>query len=382
MTNENKKTICMIGVFPPPINGQAVAFETLAESPEFKQKYNVIKADYAPKKSFKKRVMVLYKFLRNIGMLLFLKKIVNSQPIDIYYLGISSSNQGAVRDSLITKVIGKKLDCAKFVIHHHGGNFRTFYEATDEKHRTMVNTYLKKTDIAIVLTPKLKELFKDLLPEGNIRVVSNGINAENKLPDKVVKNKIEGIKAKKKMRILYLSNMKKTKGYMKLLQSAPLLVQEGIAIEMVFAGAFESEEDKKEFNGYIEKHNLASSVRYLGVVTGGEKNKLLETSDVFVLPTTYPQEGQPISILEAMAAGMAIISTDHGGITDVVNHEKNGLILSSIEPEYIAAAIKRLCIDRDFMARICKLNVLIANDHYMESHYVDNMIRIFDELTA
>ena len=122
--------------------------------------------------------------------------------------------------------------------------------------------------------------------------------------------------------------MIRTKGYYELLQSAPLLLDAGIDFDITFAGAFRSTSDETQFNKYIKIHQLEKNVRYAGLVTGNDKNKLLEVSNIFVLPTSYPNEGQPISILESMAAGMAIVTTDHGGISDVIKNEKNGIIIA------------------------------------------------------
>lgn len=56
---------------------------------------------------------------------------------------------------------------------------------------------------------------------------------------------------------------------------------------------------------------------------------MLKECYIFTLPTKYPNEGQPISILEAMGNGMFIITTDHAGIPDVVDNNINGLVLNS-----------------------------------------------------
>jgi len=369
----------MIGTYPPPVHGQAVAFEMLAESPEVLSRYHVIKVDYAPKRQLNKYMMIPYKLLRNFSMIQTLKKVVRDNQVDIFYLGMSSSNQGAVRDLLITKTIEKALSRAKFIIHHHGGNFRTFYEKTDDKHRSMVNYYLERTDCVIVLTPKLIKLFDGLISEDKVKVVSNGISATNKIAEEIIEQKIYALKQHSTIHILYLSNMIRTKGYYELLQSAPLLLDAGIDFDITFAGAFRSTSDETQFNKYIKIHQLEKNVRYAGLVTGNDKNKLLEVSNIFVLPTSYPNEGQPISILESMAAGMAIVTTDHGGISDVIKNEKNGIIIETITPDEIANAIFRLSSDRHFLAKICAENQRVSNEQYMEEHYVQKMLVIFND---
>lgn len=55
----------------------------------------------------------------------------------------------------------------------------------------------------------------------------------------------------------------------------------------------------------------------------------------FALPTRYPNEGQPISILEAMGNGMFIITTDHAGIPDIVEDGVNGIVMKKCDVKHI-----------------------------------------------
>lgn len=86
---------------------------------------------------------------------------------------------------------------------------------------------------------------------------------------------------------------------------------------MDVAGAIEPEIKSKVERYFSE---LGDAVTYHGVVKGKKKKNLLLRNYVFCLPTYYPNEGQPISILEAMANGCAIVTTDHGGIKDIVSN--------------------------------------------------------------
>ena len=74
-------------------------------------------------------------------------------------------------------------------------------------------------------------------------------------------------------------------------------------------------------------NKLEEYVTYHCIVGGEAKRKLLKECYIFALPTKDPNEGQPISILEAMGNGMLIITTDHAGIPDIVKDGINGLII-------------------------------------------------------
>ena len=85
----------------------------------------------------------------------------------------------------------------------------------------------------------------------------------------------------------------------------------------------------------LELHELVSLPGYLA---DGEKAKVLMNSEIFVFPTSHG-EGCPVALLEAMAAGQAIITTAVGGIPDIFQDEENGTLLGSTTTESIAEAM-------------------------------------------
>jgi glycosyltransferase involved in cell wall biosynthesis len=84
-------------------------------------------------------------------------------------------------------------------------------------------------------------------------------------------------------------------------------------------------------------------------VTGQAKWGLLEKTDIFVLPTYYPFEGQPNSIIESMAAGCAVISTNHAAIPETVINGENGVIVPKHDPQKLAGSITYLIENRDVL---------------------------------
>lgn len=88
------------------------------------------------------------------------------------------------------------------------------------------------------------------------------------------------------------------------------------------------------------------NVRFTGEVRNTEKRDLFHAADVFVLPSrklaSGRTEGMPVSVLEAMSAGLPVIATGHGGLTDLVEHEHNGLVVDSNAPDALRAAILRM----------------------------------------
>jgi glycosyltransferase involved in cell wall biosynthesis len=92
-----------------------------------------------------------------------------------------------------------------------------------------------------------------------------------------------------------------------------------------------------------------SCIDFVGSAGPSAKAELLNSADVFVLPTYYPYEGQPCAILEAMSAGLPIITTNAGCIAETVIHGLNGFIVEQKNPGAIAESI--LLLYRDPMRR-------------------------------
>ena len=73
-----------------------------------------------------------------------------------------------------------------------------------------------------------------------------------------------------------------------------------------------------------------------------------------------------------------VVTTDQWHL-DVIKNEKNGIIIETITPDEIANAIFRLSSDRHFLAKICAENQRVSNEQYMEEHYVQKMLVIFND---
>lgn len=91
------------------------------------------------------------------------------------------------------------------------------------------------------------------------------------------------------------------------------------------------------------------NVEFLGNLPNSELPNMLNQHEIFILPSLY--EGMPKTLLEAMACGLPVIGTDVGGIREVIEHEKNG-ILCGTNPRSIRGAILRLMNDEKLKRKI------------------------------
>jgi glycosyltransferase involved in cell wall biosynthesis len=326
--------ILHIGPFPPPIHGMSLANKMLRDGLKNKG-HNVETIDTNTEKVFgnqsqRGRFSSRRFFTSSFQILKGITKIIFGRNFNVIYINPSQSVWGYLKYTPF--IFASSLRGIPVFIHIHGGYFRTMYNKTTGWKRLLIDQSLKRLSGAIVLGNSLRCLFEGLLPEDKIYVCPNGVEDEIFASEEEVQDKTSRWENDGTLRILYLSNLMKDKGILDLFQAAAILKSKGTTFHMDIAGAIEPE-IKEEVERHLE--NLKSEATYHGVVTGERKKHLLRKNYVFCLPTYYPIEGQPISILEAMANGCGIVTTDLGGIKDIVS-EEYGYFAEKQNPENLA----------------------------------------------
>jgi glycosyltransferase involved in cell wall biosynthesis len=158
------------------------------------------------------------------------------------------------------------------------------------------------------------------------------------------------------VRLLFLSNLVESKGWLDVLEAVRLLRDRlGVPLRCDFHGTFYVSEDdvrvssveqaQELFERFVAGHGLEGVARYGGVVSGEEKRRVLEEAHFFLLPTRYNNEGQPVSIIEAMAHGNVVVSTDYRAIPDMVDDGVTGVLVPYGAPAAIAGAVEALVRD-------------------------------------
>ena len=230
----------------------------------------------------------------------------------------------------------------------------------------------------IVLGHSLHSIFEGMLPDDRIFVCPNCVDDAFIAPS--IDEKINKIKDGGVLHILYLSNFIESKGYREELELAKIAADRGDSDKFVFhfAGKFFAPAEQT----YFEEHSKElPNVVYHGIVGGQDKVDLLNQCHIFSLLSRYPNEGQPISILEAMGNGMAIITTDHAGIPEIASHE-NGFACSKqhIDVNEIYGYLLDCHEHREKLVTVCKLNYQVVKEKYTERQYIDNMDKIFEKI--
>jgi glycosyltransferase involved in cell wall biosynthesis len=354
--------ILFVAPLPPPITGHSLAAKVFLDNLKNTSELDVVNLS---KTSFKEGFNNFKRFFE-IGLILkqIFKKNKNK---DLIYLTISESMAGNIKDLFIYIICF--FNISKIYIHLHGGSIRKLLFNKYYILKRINAFFLKRIGGVIVLGNSHISIFDDLISKEKIHVIPNF--AEDYLFTDDV-NIAAKFNRYDKINILFLSNLITGKGYNEIVDAFMILdVEARKKITINFAGAFESEDDKKKFLWKIKDIN---EIIYYGVVSGQIKKQLFDMSHIFILPTSL-QEGQPISILEAYASGCAVAVTNSGGICDIFEDRVNGFEIPNSSPQAIRDVINKILNQKDLLLKIAIENCRIAKDKYTMSIYINSIRR-------
>lgn len=176
--------------------------------------------------------------------------------------------------------------------------------------------------------------------------------------------------------ILFLSRVEVAKGIYELLDSFQQLQKRYPNLVLKIAG------DGKELTNtkqYVAQ-NAIENVHFLGWVSGAQKAKVLREADLYILPSY--SEGMPISLLEAMASGLPVITTDVGGIKDFFDAGKMGFLIAPKDPESIQHQVERLLSQPALIDQIGAFNAAYAQERFTPQQVNRRVEAICEEVLA
>jgi glycosyltransferase involved in cell wall biosynthesis len=135
--------------------------------------------------------------------------------------------------------------------------------------------------------------------------------------------------------ILCVGRLCPSKGQAILVEAAEILRRKGYQFRMLLLGGGE---DLETIRNMIEKRNLDGLVEAAGPVGHERVKKELASSDLFVLPSFA--EGIPVALMEAMASGVPVISTNIAGIPELIENRSEGILTQASNAEELARSIE------------------------------------------
>jgi glycosyltransferase involved in cell wall biosynthesis len=355
--------ILFIAPLPPPITGHSIVSKALLD--ELDKDYVVAVVNLS-KDSFKEGLSSIKRIIDVIIMLceVWYKK----KNADAIYLTISESLAGNLKDLLIYLICFRSL--SKMYIHLHGGSIKRLLW---DRHGFLLcinKIFINKLAGVIISGKSHIDIFDGMIHRDKLYIVPNFAPDDLFLTEDEIRNKFSSTQ---QLRVLYLSNFIPQKGYNELIDAYLKLgntMQRKVRID--FAGRFDSVVQE---NIFLKKIEGIAQIHYHGVVDDFQKRALFSEAHIFCLPTSF-FEGQPISILEAYAAGCAVLTTGQAGIRDIFQPGINGFEIEEKSSASIKLVLAGIIEKPENLLHIAISNRMLASEKYRISIYNASMKKI------
>jgi glycosyltransferase involved in cell wall biosynthesis len=252
----------------------------------------------------------------------------------------------------------------KIIIRQNGGDFQTFfYEQSSREAQQKIRKTLNKAHTFIVLSSEWKDFFINLVAPEKIMIMQNAVP----LP-KMKKMDYSGHK------LLFMGRLSREKCVGELLAVMPRLKESFPDVHLYLGGVWIDKGLEEQAAG------MAGYVTCLGWIDAETRLEYADLCSIFVLPTYY--EGQPNSLLEAMAAGMASLATAVGGIPQMIQDGLNGRLIAPRDADALYDGLSDLLADEDLRRKYGE-----AARRHMEANYditktVENLVCIYRQLSS
>ncbi|MBD8531260.1 glycosyltransferase family 4 protein [Massilia sp. CFBP 13647] len=252
------------------------------------------------------------------------------------------------------------------IFHLHGGGFRQF--ATIESSALMrrwIRHTLERSSLVIALTEGWAGFLRSFAPRARVTVVPNAVP----LPASIHQSAAPG-------RILFLGRVEAAKGVAELFDAVALLAPRFPEVHLVLAG----DGDLAAWRRAAAERGIEGRVTLAGWLDAAARAEQLARADVFCLPSHA--EGLPMALLEAMAAGKAVVASAVGGIPEAVQGGDNGLLVPAHDSAALAAALASMLADAGLRQRLGERARATVARHYSTEAVCGRLAAIYNDLVG
>lgn len=350
---------------PPPIHGAAAMNEQALVALRKTCDVHVLGMRFAKNPRDIAR-LTLGKLVMALGLWLKLMIALRRKP-DALYICFAPMGGAFFRDCLY--VMTARIFRVPAVLHLHGRGLRT-----GRRHRltTFFQRHAFVGQTAIILGKALRNEIDGLQCQSKI--------IANCLPDTAFMINHDPVSSTTP-RLLYLSNLFRSKGIDDVLAACAILKRRKIDFTLDIAGA-EGDVSSCDLSQAIRKLNLSDHCHYHGPVNADIRAKLLSNANIFLFPSRYPNEAQPLVVLEAMAVGVPVITTAIGTLVDVVRDGETGRICQSGNPEMLANIISDALIQTTETREMAKAAKALCKRHFRTDRFAKELQQLISEIVS
>lgn len=277
----------------------------------------------------------------------------------------TSLNAGAFWRDLVYALVAR-LHGVPVVYQVHGGKLPQAFLGSSRLLQSLLRRLLRLPEVIVVLAELELRAYRSFLPRSRVVLIANAVDslafAAAHRPHQ---------EAQAGLRLVYLGRLAREKGLHELLRAQAAALADGIQVHLTLVGAGAEE---AALRNTVQQLGTAGSVHFAGAAFGAAKAAQLGEADVFVLPSY--SEGLPCALLEAMAAGNAVIATRVGAIPDIVIPGLHGILIPPRDVSALTTAIAALAADRPGVARMQRA----CADHIASSYSLERFRASFAEL--
>jgi glycosyltransferase involved in cell wall biosynthesis len=227
-----------------------------------------------------------------------------------------------------------------FLLHVHGSEFMHFYDKEcSAASKWIVGRILSRAALVLALSEEWRTNLLRICPNMKIEVLPNGVALPEVRPPPAPP-------VPPPTTVLTLGRLGQRKGTYDLVRAFAVIAPRVPGVKLVCAG----DGDIEEVRALAQELGLEDRVICPGWVGAAQKRAYLAEAPVFILPSNA--EGMPMAVLEAMSWGLAVIATPVGGIPQLIQHERNGMLVEPGDIDAIAAALLRLMGDAALRERL------------------------------
>lgn len=213
----------------------------------------------------------------------------------------------------------------------------------------------------------------------DVAVIENGIDPSVVRPalvrPAIVASSSPGQEASSKPTVIYVGRLRTRKAVAVLLAAHRRLRDEGVDIDLVIVGGGEQLDALKQRAAEL---GLGDSCRFLGALPRDQVVRWYARADVYCLPSIY--EGFPVAILEAMAAGLPVVSTTVSGIPEAVVDGETGRLVPPENAEALAGALRELVTDGSLRRRMGDAGRRRVEEHFTIDTIAGRYLQLWQSL--
>ena len=326
------KLLCILH-FPPPVHGSAMVGDFIRRSEVINESFDTryinlgtsATVDDIGKSSGSK----IFKYINIVWQTVVHMTVFRPDKV---YVALTVKGIGFYKDAfliILAKMLGGNM---VYHLHNKGVSARQDKPFDNWLYKRVFNNAE-----VILLSEYLYPDIKKYVSHSEVYICPNGI------PEQITSTDLQDRKrGDEPVQLLFLSNLIESKGVFVLLEACDILKKKEVSFKCVLVGG-EGDITIEKLNTRISELGLSENVLYLGKKYNEEKKAIFLESDVFVLPSW--NDCFPLVLLEAMQAGLPIISTSEGGIPDIVLDTETGYIVPQKNATALADRLEILITD-------------------------------------